>query len=140
VPVEKLLFQMSFRTASRRLAHSLGVMTTESGTFTHTPEQLALREARRLKKERAATNAGVSAASSPSLDILVNGVTGRIIERPWLAVQGSRPNAPRPARIMTWNVRELFFIFFLSQRRTGMWTFFSALTPMFLAIGPDPRP
>ncbi|KAI0304974.1 Endonuclease/exonuclease/phosphatase [Russula brevipes] len=90
-------------------------MTTESGTFTHTPEQLALREARRLKKERAATNAGASAASSPSLDILVNGEKGRIIERPWLAVQGSRPNAPRPAKIMTWNLlaqslvrRELF--------------------------------
>lgn len=71
-----------------------------STTFTPTPEQLALREARRLKKEKAAANAGVSSSS------LVN---NQIVPRPWLALQDSPTNATHTAKIMTWNVRKFFF-------------------------------
>jgi hypothetical protein len=70
------------------------------GTFTPTPEQLALREARRLQKEKAATNA------SP----LVNNEKGQILSRPWLAVQDSHTNATLSTKIMTWNVRNLFSV------------------------------
>ena len=72
-------------------------------TFTPTPEQLALREARRLKKDKAATNAGVASSS------LVNNEKGQIVPRPWLAIQDSPTNGTRPVKIMTWNVREFFF-------------------------------
>ncbi|KAI0002109.1 Endonuclease/exonuclease/phosphatase [Russula vinacea] len=78
-------------------------------TFTPTPEQLALREARRLKKDKAATNAGVASSS------LVNNEKGQIVPRPWLAIQDSPTNGTRPVKIMTWNLlaqclvrRELF--------------------------------
>ncbi|KAF8507186.1 Endonuclease/exonuclease/phosphatase [Russula emetica] len=84
------------------------------GTFTLTPEQLALREARRLKKEKAATNASVSSSSTPPSS-LVNNEKGQILPRPWLAVQDSPTNATHTAKIMTWNLlaqclvrRELF--------------------------------
>jgi hypothetical protein len=70
------------------------------GTFTPTPEQLALREARRLQKEKAATN-----ATSP----LVNNEKGQILSRPWLAVQDSHTNATLSTKIMTWNVRNFVF-------------------------------
>ncbi len=76
-------------------------------TFTPTPEQLALREARRLKKEKATTNAGASSSTPPSS--LVNNEKGQILPRPWLAVQDSLPNAAHTARIMTWNVRSSFY-------------------------------
>jgi RNA exonuclease NGL2 len=72
-------------------------------TFTPTPEQLALREARRLKKDKAATNAGVASSS------LVNNEKGQIVPRPWLAIQDSPTNGTRPVKIMTWNVRKVFF-------------------------------
>ena len=75
------------------------------GTFTPTPEQLALREARRLEKEkRAATNA----TSTPPKS-LVNNEKGQILPRPWLAVQDSHTNATHTAKIMTWNVRNFVF-------------------------------
>ena len=69
------------------------------GTFTPTPEQLALREARRLEKEKAAT---------PPRS-LVNNEKGQILQRPWLAVQDSHTNATHTAKIMTWNVRNFIF-------------------------------
>ncbi len=74
------------------------------GTFIPTPEQLALREARRLEKEKAATN-----ATPPSS--LVNNEKGQILPRPWLAVQDSHnlTNATHTANIMTWNVRNFVF-------------------------------
>jgi len=72
-------------------------------TFTPTPEQLALREARRLQKEKAA-----SSTTTPSS--LVNNAKGQILPRPWLALQDSPTNATRTAKIMTWNVRN--FVFF----------------------------
>ena len=77
-----------------------------SGTFTPTPEQLALREARRLKKDKAATDAGVASSTPPGS--LVDGKKGQIVLRPWWAVQDSLTNA-RPAKIMTWNVRNFIF-------------------------------
>jgi hypothetical protein len=73
-------------------------------TFTPTPEQLALREARRLKKEKATTNATSTPPSS-----LVNNEKGEILPRPWLAVQDSHTNATLTAKIMTWNVRNFVF-------------------------------
>jgi len=82
-------------------------MSPESETFTPTPEQHALREARRLKKLKAATNADVTPSTTPGS--LVNDEKGRIPARPWLAVQGSLPNARRRVKIMTWNVRRLLF-------------------------------
>jgi hypothetical protein len=76
------------------------------GTFTLTPEQLALREARRLEKEKAATNA----TSTPPKS-LVNNEKGQIPPRPWLAVQDSHTSATHTAnlKIMTWNVRNFVF-------------------------------
>jgi RNA exonuclease NGL2 len=82
-------------------------MSPKSVTFTPTPDQLALREARRLKKLKAATNADVTSSTTPSS--LVNDEKGRITARPWLAVQGSLPNSGRRVKIMTWNVRRLLF-------------------------------
>jgi hypothetical protein len=70
-------------------------------TFTPSPEQLALREARRSEKEKAAT-------STPPKS-LVNNVKGQIVPRPWLTVQDSHTNATHSAKIMTWNVRNLVF-------------------------------
>lgn len=74
-------------------------------TFTPTPEQLALREARRLQKEKAA-----SSTTTPSS--LVNNAKGQILPRPWLALQDSPTNVTCTAKIMTWNVRN--FVFFCS--------------------------
>ncbi|KAI0286945.1 Endonuclease/exonuclease/phosphatase [Russula aff. rugulosa BPL654] len=74
------------------------------GTFTPTPEQLALREARRLAKERAAANA----TSAPPKS-LVNNEKGQIVPRPWLAVQDSHTNTTHTVKIMTWNVRRELF-------------------------------
>lgn len=81
------------------------------GTFSPSPEQLALRETRRLKKEKAATDAPGPVASSTPRGSLVNNEKGRIVLRPWLAVQDSPTNA-HPAKIMTWNVRHLKFFLF----------------------------
>ncbi|KAH9984669.1 Endonuclease/exonuclease/phosphatase [Russula compacta] len=82
-------------------------MFPQPGTFIPTPEQLALREARRLKKQSATTNTGVAPP--------VNNEKGQIIARPWLTVPGNFSNAVRPVKIMTWNLlaqclvrRELF--------------------------------
>lgn len=74
------------------------------GTFTPTPEQLALREARRLAKEIAAANA----TSTPPKS-LVNNEKGQIVPRPWLAVQDSHTNTTHTVKIMTWNVRNFVF-------------------------------
>ena len=82
-------------------------MTTEPESFSPTPEQLALREARRLKKLKAATNANVTPSTTPGS--LVNDEKGQIAARPWLAVQGSLPKAHRRVKVMTWNVRRLLF-------------------------------
>ena len=75
------------------------------GAFTPTPEQLALREARRLQKEKTATNASATAPKSH-----VNNEKGQIVPRPWLAVQDSLTNATHSAKIMTWNVRNFVFV------------------------------
>jgi hypothetical protein len=81
-------------------------MPFKPGTFTPTPEQLALREARRLKKQKAATDAqaGATAASSTPPASLVNNEKGHIVPRPWLAAD-SPANGTLPAKIVTWNVR-----------------------------------
>lgn len=81
-------------------------MSFKPGTFTPTPEQLALREARRLKKQKAATDAqaGATAASSTPPASLVNNEKGHIAPRPWLAVD-SPAHGTLPAKIITWNVR-----------------------------------
>lgn len=79
-------------------------------SFKPTPEQLALREARRLKKEKkekAAVNAGLASTTPP--DSLLDNERGHIVPRPWLAVQDSPLKATLPAKIMTWNVRFFFF-------------------------------
>lgn len=83
-------------------------MPSESRTFTPTPEQLTLREARRLKRQKT-TNAETDAASATTPSSLVNNKKGQIVTRPWLEVQGlSPPNASRRVKIMTWNVRSFF--------------------------------
>jgi hypothetical protein len=104
-------------------------MSSESGTFTPTPEQLALREARRLKKQQAANVATSSTPAGP----LVNREKGHIVARPWLAVQGIPPIASGSVKIMTWNVRS--FYFHLSRVHSVGETYdhssiFSALSPM----------
>jgi hypothetical protein len=80
-----------------------------SATFTLTPEQLALQEVRRLKKDKAATSAGAASSTAPGT--LVNNEKGQIVPRPWLALQDSPSptNGTRPVKIMTWNVRRIFF-------------------------------
>jgi RNA exonuclease NGL2 len=80
-------------------------MSLMPGTFTPSPEQLALREARRLKKEKAATNAPVATSTPPRY--LGNNEKGKIVLRPWLAVHDSLTNAHHTMKIMTWNVRNL---------------------------------
>lgn len=97
------------------------------GTFTPTPEQLALREARRLQKEKAATNAST----------LVNNEKGQILSRPWLAVQDSHTNATLSTKIMTWNVRN--FVFCSCVHSDGQITI-SVLIQLLPALGPMPRP
>jgi hypothetical protein len=90
-------------------------MPSDPGTFTPTPEQVAIREARRLKRQRAATHADTDAASTTTPSSLVNSEKGQIVTRPWLAVQGHSPtNASRRVKIMTWNVCS-FFIFHLTS-------------------------
>ena len=91
-------FLISFFICPSSILHSM------PGKFTPTPEQLAIREARRLEKEKAATNA----TSAPPRS-LVNNEKGQIVPRPWLAVQDSHINATLTAKIMTWNVRNLVF-------------------------------
>lgn len=86
-------------------------------SFKPTPEQLALREARRLKKEKkekAAVNAGLASTTPP--DSLLDNERGHIVPRPWLAVQDSPLKATLPAKIMTWNVRFFFFFHPCAQR------------------------
>ncbi|KAI0307720.1 Endonuclease/exonuclease/phosphatase [Multifurca ochricompacta] len=85
-----------------------------SGTFNLTPEQLALREARRSKKQKAATNPAMASPEAPSTS-LVNLDKGQIVSRSWSTIRIRNPNASQPVRIMTWNLlaqclvrRELF--------------------------------
>jgi hypothetical protein len=78
-----------------------------TATFTPTPEQLALRDARRLKKQKAAANIGAASSTSPAS--FVNLEKGQIIARPWLTVQDNPSNAPHSVRVMTWNVRKFYF-------------------------------
>jgi len=104
------------------------------GTFTLTPEQLALREARRLKKEKAATNAGVSSSYTPPSSFL-NHKKGQILPRPWLAVQDGT-NATHTAKIMTWNVRNFFTSVYTALDRHMI----SPLIPLLSALSPMPRP
>ena len=110
-------------------------------SFQPTPEQLALREARRLKKEKkekAAVNAGLASTTPP--DSLLDNERGHIVPRPWLAVQDSPLKATLPAKIMTWNVRFCFFftrvhsVGYMCNLRTYI-TFF--LSP---ALSPVPSP
>ena len=84
-------------------------MPSDPGTYTPTPEQLALRGARRSKRQKAATDSDTDpTTTAPSS--LVNNEKGQIVTRPWLAVQGtSPPNASRRIKIMTWNVRSFYF-------------------------------
>lgn len=83
-----------------------------SATVTPTSEQLALREARRLKRHQAKAEALAASSTAPAS--LVNLEKGQIIPRSWLTEDGHQ-TASRPVRIMTWNLlaqclvrRELF--------------------------------
>src|SRR5579863_5489992 len=94
-------------------------MPSDPETFTPTPGQLALRGARRSKRQKAAMNAdtGPAPATTPSL---VNYEKGQIVTRPWLAVQGtSPPNASWRIKIMTWNVRSFFYFHLTSAVGTA---------------------
>ncbi|KAN0135700.1 Endonuclease/exonuclease/phosphatase [Lactarius tabidus] len=80
-------------------------------TFTPTPEQVALREARRLKKQKAKAEAHVASSKAP----LMNLSKGQITPRSWLTFQDDHQTSSCPVRIMTWNLlaqclvrRELF--------------------------------
>ena len=69
-----------------------------------TSEQLALREARRLKKQQAKAEASAASSTVPPPP-LVNLEKGQITPRSWLTVQDGHQNTSRSVRIMTWNVR-----------------------------------
>ncbi|KAH9175266.1 Endonuclease/exonuclease/phosphatase [Lactarius sanguifluus] len=86
-----------------------------SATFSPTSEQLALRDARRLKRQQAKAEARAAASAAPPPP-LVNLEKGQIVPRSWLTVQDGHQTTSRSVRIMTWNVliprkyqgRELF--------------------------------
>ena len=101
-----------------------------TATFTPTPEQLALREARRLKKQKAAANA--STASSPPSASLEKLEKGQIVARPWLTVQKNPSNASGSVRVMTWNVRNIYSQLCV-QHQADM-RFFPGLIPLFSAL------
>lgn len=115
---------------TRITAFLISVLYNMPTTFTPTAEQLALREARRLKKEKTAANAGVSSSS------LVN---NRIVPRPWLALQDSPTNATHTTKIMTWNVRNFNFFFCSCVHSVG-WITISAFIQLFPALSPVSRP
>ncbi len=89
-------------------------------SFTPTSEQLALREARRLEKQKAKAEA--RASSSRALAPLVNLEKGQIIQRSWLTVQDVHRSASRPVRIMTWNVRNRLLLFSSHMSCVTTWT------------------
>jgi len=98
-------------------------MSSDPGAFTPSSEQLVLRKARRLKKQKAATNANTDAASATTPSSPVNNEKGQIVTRPWLAVQPegpSPPNASRRVKIMTWNVRSYFNFYLTSAVCTAL--------------------
>ncbi|KAH8998879.1 Endonuclease/exonuclease/phosphatase [Lactarius hatsudake] len=79
-----------------------------------TSEQLALRDARRLKRQQAKAEARAAALAAPPPP-LVNLEKGQIVPRSWLTVQDGHQTTSRSVRIMTWNLlaqclvrRELF--------------------------------
>jgi len=71
--------------------------TTASRRFQPTPEQLALSEQRKAKKEK---NAALP--QQPE-----NSDAGRIIERSWIPIQSSheRQHDAQRVKVLTWNVR-----------------------------------
>lgn len=91
-----------------------------TAAFRPTPEQLALREARQLKKQNATTNAGVASSIRAK---------GQIIERPWLTVQDPS-KALQSVRILTWNVRNFSVVCTASV----IVQFFAGLMPLFSAL------
>ncbi|KAI9445288.1 Endonuclease/exonuclease/phosphatase [Lactarius indigo] len=72
-------------------------------TFTPTSEQLALREARRLRRQQAKAEARAASLAAPPPP-LVDLEKGQIIPRSWLTVQDGHQTASQPVRIMTWNL------------------------------------
>jgi hypothetical protein len=70
-----------------------------------TSDQLALREARRLKKQQAKAEARAASSTAPPAP-LVNLEKGQITPRSWLTVQDGHQTTSRSVRIMTWNVRD----------------------------------
>jgi hypothetical protein len=82
--------------------HARTPIMSSAETFTPTPEQVALREARRLKRQQAKAKAHAASSTAP----LVNLSKGQITPRSWLTVQDDHKTASRPVRIMTWNVRD----------------------------------
>ena len=80
-----------------------------SDSFTPTSEQIALRDARRLKRQQAKAEARAASSTAPPAP-LVNLSKGQITPRSWLTVQDGHQTASRPVRIMTWNVRDWFII------------------------------
>ena len=70
-----------------------------------TQERIALREARRLKRQQEKAEAKAVSSTAPPAS-LVNLSKGQITPRSWLTVQDGHQAASRPVRIMTWNVRD----------------------------------
>jgi hypothetical protein len=93
----------NFRTRDSQITggHARTLIMSSAETFTPTPEQVALREARRLKKQKAKAEAHVASSKAP----LVNLSKGQITPRSWLTIQDDHQTSSRPVRIMTWNVR-----------------------------------
>ncbi len=96
---------------NRESRNSTRVMS--SGPSTPTAEQLALRDARRLKKLQAKAEARAASLKAPPPP-LVNLEKGQIVPRSWLTVQDDHQTASRPVRIMTWNVRNRLLLLFYS--------------------------
>ncbi|KAI0068339.1 Endonuclease/exonuclease/phosphatase [Artomyces pyxidatus] len=67
-----------------------------SKRFQPTPEQVALQEARRLKKLQTASSRPIV----PAVDLR----KGKIVERPWVAVQEGREPCVQRITLMTWNL------------------------------------
>ncbi|KAH9039896.1 Endonuclease/exonuclease/phosphatase [Lactarius hengduanensis] len=79
------------------------IRVMSSATFSPTSEQLALRDARRLKRQQAKAEARAAASAAPPPP-LVNLEKGQIVPRSWLTVQDGHQTTSRPVRIMTWNL------------------------------------
>lgn len=72
--------------------------------FDLTPEQLAKKEERRLKK----LDKPVQAHVPPSFLVQADDERGRVLARPWISVNASddrREQGEQQAKIKTWNVR-----------------------------------